>query len=103
VAFIPVDKKGGRFALRSDVPEGYRSVLVDDLVRTGWTLQRVRKDVPLLAKAPAVTAAKGRPQDWGTRVLGDLSYALIFLEGGPHPRELLLKKKKGTKPFDVIW
>ena len=103
VYLVPVRKERGRFFVES-VPQGnHVPVILDDLVRTGDTLERVRRDVPFLAKAPAVVAAKGRPRDFGTRALSDLSYILIYAEGGPHPRELLKKKKQGTKPFDVIW
>ena len=102
VHFVPIHKRDGQFY--ADVPkEPHVPILVDDIVRTGATLRRVRRDVPLLAKAPAVVAAKGRPNDFGTRALSNLSYVLIYAEGGPHPRELLMKKKKGAKPFDVIW
>ena len=102
VHVVPVHKRSGQFY--ADVPrDSHLPIIVDDIVRTGATLQKVRRDIPALARAPAVVATKGRPRDFGTRALGDLSYILIYAEGGPHPRELLSKKKKGTKPFDVIW
>ncbi|NPA76228.1 MAG: hypothetical protein GXN93_00530 [Candidatus Diapherotrites archaeon] len=103
VYLIPVKKEQGRFFVGSVPQKDHVPVILDDLVRTGHTLERVRRDVPLLAKAPAVVAAKGRPRDFGTRALSDLSYLLIYAEGGPHPRELLKKKKGGRKPFDVMW